>query len=893
MDLGLQTPLTVVAAPAGYGKSVLVSHWVEELERPCAWLSLNTSESDLRVFSDYLLAAVKTCFSKACAQSETVVRSPNPIVIDTLGACLLNDLDEIDEDFVLVLDDYHRIERGSAVQDLMSFLLEHPPPNLTLVITTRHDPPLPMASLRGTNLVTEIRLDDLRFSNPETDEMLAMAAGVTIGDRAKANLARQLEGWAAGLRLVSLAMRNTEDPEAFLEGLRGGLPHTQEYLLQEVLNAQSSEVRDCLLKCSIFDRFSPQGFEAVCLSDRPSEDTGLNGHEFVALLQQSNLFTISLDAEGQWFRFHQLFQEILQRQLERHLDPATVSALHDRASGWFEDQGLIDEAISHGLAAGDLDRAADIVERHRIEDFEADQWPSIERRLAMLPDEIRRQRPELILCEGWIAYIRLQLDRFPSIIERCNAAAGDQVLDDILQAELLFFRGNFDFWMGNGEGSREKIQAALGKVGDRRCFIEGEMELTLALARCLAGDRDGAVRNLEQRIHETHSSQSSYLVKLRGALVLVHLLGGDLARALAETRQFRTVAISSSLRNHMTWADYLEGCVHLHLFQLEEAALHFNRAVENRYVTDTRAALDAMSGLVLVQQLMGETDAARDSLSELRDFANGLGDPAALSVAESCAARLAVVDGGDPTPHRLWAQGFSEDPRLDSFLIWLDVPLITQARVLMSEGSETSLKTAAEMLETLRQQCEAWRFTGQAIEIAVLQAVAHHKLGRRGQAETTLQEAVGLARPGGWIRPFVEAGPVMAEMLEQAAGQSDHRDFIRRVLAAFEPVNVTTATEFPLPLDAEPSAGQRAEPSTPAGRPALDALTDRELDILELLHERLYNKEIATKLHISTHTVNYHLKHIYSKLAVNTRREAVLRAQERGILNPTDPGKQP
>ena len=356
MDLGLQMPLTVVAAPAGYGKSVLVSHWAEELERPCAWLSLNTSESDLRLFSDYLLAAVKSCFPKACAQSETVVRSPNPIVIQTLGACLLNDLDEIDEDFVLVLDDYHRIERGSAVHDLLSFLLEHPPANLTLVITTRHDPPLPMASLRAKNMVTEIRLDDLRFSDPETAEMLGLATGKAFSDHARANLERQLEGWAAGLHLVSLAVRNTEDPDAFLESLHGGLPHTQEYLLQEVLNAQSSEVRDCLLKCSIFDRFCKQVFDAACTADSTPETTGLNGKEFVGLLQQSNLFVIPLDTEGEWFRFHQLFQDILRKQLERHAEPADITALHGRASVWFENQGLVEEAISHALAAGDLDQ---------------------------------------------------------------------------------------------------------------------------------------------------------------------------------------------------------------------------------------------------------------------------------------------------------------------------------------------------------------------------------------------------------------------------------------------------------------------------------------------------------------------------------------------------------
>jgi LuxR family maltose regulon positive regulatory protein len=286
---------------------------------------------------------------------------------------------------------------------------------------------------------------------------------------------------------------------------------------------------------------------------------------------------------------------------------------------------------------------------------------------------------------------------------------------------------------------------------------------------------------------------------------------------------------------------------------------------------------------------MGETEAARDSLSALRDFANLLGDPSALSVAESCAARLAVAGGGDLTPHRLWAQGFREDPSLASFLFWLEVPLITQARVLIGEGSETSLNRADEMLGTFRQQCESWHFTGQTIEIATLQAVARHKLGRQELAETTLREAVALASPGGWVRPFVEAGPVMAQMLEHLDLEGDDEGFVRRVLTASESAGAEAPTKvLPSPA-AEPAAAARREQPVSSGRPPLDALTDRELDILELLQERLYNKEIAAKLHISTHTVNYHLKHIYQKLDVNSRRQAVRRGLEKGILQNSQP----
>jgi LuxR family maltose regulon positive regulatory protein len=240
-------------------------------------------------------------------------------------------------------------------------------------------------------------------------------------------------------------------------------------------------------------------------------------------------------------------------------------------------------------------------------------------------------------------------------------------------------------------------------------------------------------------------------------------------------------------------------------------------------------------------------------------------------------------------PHRLWAHGFSEDPSLASFLFWIEVPLITQARVLIGEGSETSLKTAAEMLGTFRQQCEAWYFTGQTIEIAALQAVAHHKLGKRKGAETALREAVGLACPSRWVRPFVEAGPVMAQMLERLDLEGDGAIFVQRLLAAFEPGDAAAPTESMPPPAAEPTPAGRRETPISSGRPALDALTDRELDILELLQERLYNKEIAAKLHISTHTVNYHLKHIYSKLDVNSRRQAVRHGLEIGILQQSQP----
>lgn len=248
LDLGLQMPLTVVSAPAGYGKSMMVSHWAESLDRPCAWLSLDTAENDVTDFLGYVLAAVQISFPDACAQTEAMIMSPSPAPIPILGASLLNDLDAINEDFVLVLDDYHRIESSSAVHDLMSFILDHPPRSLSIVMATRHDPPVGMSSLRGKNLVNEIRLEDLRFTKSETTELLATAIALPVSTGSIENLDRQIEGWAAGLQLVCLALRHAKDPVAFLESLHGGLPHTQEYLIHEVLAGQPPPVRECLCR---------------------------------------------------------------------------------------------------------------------------------------------------------------------------------------------------------------------------------------------------------------------------------------------------------------------------------------------------------------------------------------------------------------------------------------------------------------------------------------------------------------------------------------------------------------------------------------------------------------------------------------------------------------------
>ena len=374
IDRAGEVPLTLVSAPAGYGKSVLLAQWVELLSSPVAWLSLDASDSQLRAFLRYLVAAVNTVSLGACNATRELLTAGSLAPMPILAANLLNDLEAMDEPCSIVLDDYHRIDPLSPVQDLMVRILEHPPARVRFVLATRQDPPFDLLSLRAAHRINEVRLRDLRFSGEETSEFLSATADVSLGGEALTQLEREVEGWAVGLRLVSLALRNVGDADAFLKRLPGRVPEIQEYLLREVLAAQAAEVRERLLASSLLDRFCAEVLDAICEPPGTQDQTSLSGAVFLKEMRQNNLFVASLDSQFKWFRYHHLFQELLVGELERRRDPDHVVALNLRASRWFESEGLIEEALKYALAARDTNQAAEIVVRHRHSALDANEW---------------------------------------------------------------------------------------------------------------------------------------------------------------------------------------------------------------------------------------------------------------------------------------------------------------------------------------------------------------------------------------------------------------------------------------------------------------------------------------------------------------------------------------
>jgi LuxR family maltose regulon positive regulatory protein len=748
LDRSLEVPITLISAPAGYGKSHLCSSWLAERDVPCAWVSLDDDDDDLRSFLKYLLVAISGLYPDAVRATRSLTDASFLPSVSVLAQTLADDLDRIEADFVLVLDDFHRI-RSKPVLDLIDELLHRPPRPLHLVLITRRDPPFSLPKLRAEGRLAEVRTRDLQFTREETAKLLESVDGITANDNTLSQLERRLEGWVVGLRLVVLALNQVRNPDELLSGMTGGIHQIQDYLLQEVVAGLSPQMRDWMLKTSIFGRFCGPLCAAVCRGDATPGKSDLDGAEFLDALLRRNLFTIPIDNEGQWFRYHHYFGEMLSRQLKLHMTSDEIAELHSRAGNWFESQGLIDEAIDHCLKDGDSESAAQIVLRNLPPLMNEGLWHTIVEWLSKLPEEEIHSRPEFLL--------------------------GIRRLD----------------------------------------YIDGNLE--------------AVKRNIpEQR---------------------------ELARA-------------RNLENYVAWCDSDSGMCHLNQGDFEKAIEYLEAAGARKYHHWQRAAVDAMAGLTIAYQASGRPEQAAVSLRSLREFVSHF-EPALAVLADSCEIRLKILQGfSDPADRQ--PEMRTEDP-VQPMSGWFEIPCVTRCRELIAQGDVKGLAEAQKDLQAYVEMNEAHYNTYQLIALKTLQAAVFDRQGQAEEALAALERAVELAAPGGFVFQFLELGQPMVDLLSRLPDSGSHAPFVKSILAAFAgPTGEKTEVEIRQPRK---------------GRPPVEQLTNRELEILDLLGRRLFDKEIAAKLHISQGTVNSHCKKIYQKLEVRNRRQAVARGRDLGILD--------
>jgi LuxR family maltose regulon positive regulatory protein len=782
LDRYRHLPLTLVSAPAGYGKSTLLSAWLDECDAPGGWLSLDEDDNDLREFVGGLVAAVRTVDPTAAEGTRAMLRAPDLPDVQQLSRRLLNDLDDIDDDFVLVLDDYHVIHH-QAVQDLLSEVLRHPPKTMHLVILTREDRPLPLDRLRGRGQVLELSMFDLRFTPAETAELLEKLLQVSLSDAAVRAVNERIEGWPAGLRLLAQSLRHQADPEQAIGSLQGDIASVASYLVSEVLSALPPSIASCLLKLSILDQFCDPLCQRLCADDL--REGALNGQTLLTWLREHNLFLISLDREHRWFRFHHLFQGLLRTQLDRRSGVEDAAALHATASDWFERQGLVGHAIRHAMAAGDCVGAAEIFERHRHAELDADRWRNLERWLALLPAEMKRQRPQLLLAQAWTLHDRHQLDDMAAIIESHEPVLADLDETSVSMGEYKLFRGVLMYWRAQGERSRALLEEARDRI-PRTCLrTRGLVEIYLAQARQMIGEQRMAVEAIRRESRTSASMAAPLHSRVILAQAFVHAVAGQPDLAAERAERAGAIAKEAGIDYVTGWTRYLQGASVLRSNDLAAAIRHLTPARTDPYVMHTRSAIDALVGLALAEQATGRPDAADDTMGQLLEFARATGDAKHLAVARSGQARLALARDDVDTAAR-WARTFRDDERpATALFIWLENPALTWIRILIEVGSQEDLERASLGLARIRGELESIHNTCQLIDVAVLEALVLHRRERSDEAMRALARAVALAEPGGCVWPFVEPGSTMAGLLERLVEEgAGHGSYARRLLTA-------------------------------------------------------------------------------------------------------------
>jgi LuxR family maltose regulon positive regulatory protein len=896
LDQHRRRPLTLVSAPAGYGKSFLISSWLESCDIPGAWVSLAESDNDLRTFTAYFIAAVDTIIAGACRNTQALLNAIELTPIAAIATSLLNELELIEQPFILVLDDYQHIS-DESVRELLSELLHHPPHAMHLVLIGRRDPALPISRLRAKGLVTEIRTQDLRFTVAETETFFNRALELQIDPAIAIALEKKTEGWVTGLRLAAIAMRHRGDIDPRLLKPQADALYVMEYLFNEVFCHLPPEVNLYLLGTAILDRFCGPLCEAVCVPGVDSLTCEFGGWNFITWLKRENLFLISLDNEGRWFRYHHLFRKLLVKQLKRHCSAEQIDALHAQASAWFAENGLIDEGLKHSLAAGDIATAMDLIARHGHQLMDDQQWPRLKRWMDMLPRDRVEQDPELLIFEAWMSHIRHDLSHMTYCLEKVEAMIATSPPDD--QVKVAQIRGHFDAlhsflhcYMA-ADGKRALLQSKRGCEG-----IPRQHKRALAFARLfragayqMVGNLDSGLSSLQKAMRDTASQDYSYHSLYLVYHCFLYWIDADLIALRRTAERSLMIPKAHQLPETISYGLYFLGVADYHQNELQIAEEKLITVIKDFYTYNTVNFAYSSFVLALIYQAQGQPDKAREINGALMDFAIDTNNTSIQNLAMASRAELALRQERLSVASQ-WLKGFRAKPFLPPYRSYM--PQMTAVKILLAQDTTDSRRQAADLLNQLNTFFTSIHNNCFRIDALALQALLHDARGEDSAAVEKLSQALDLAEPGGFIRLFVDLGPRMADLLKQLQKQKVAVDYIGKLLAAFrndEHQAMPDATDHQgsSPPLRSPSSRSTFHTFKSAGtstafQPLVEPLTHRELDVLELLVQRLSNKEIAERLFVSPETVKGHLKNIYQKLDVGKRREAVEKAMALEIL---------
>ena len=886
LEQGRRRKLTLISAPAGFGKTTLLSEWraiYSGSERPVGWVSLDEGDNDPVLFFSYLIAALGTIRAGIEEASLALLRSPQRPPLESVLTVLINEIASIPEEIILILDDYHAIEH-QPIHDAMTFLLEHMPPQVHVIVASRTDPSLPLARLRARGELTELRATDLRFEPEEVAAFLNGIMGLGLSADDVAALDERTEGWIASLQLVAISLRGQRDVPNFINEFTGSHRHVLDYLAEEVLRKQPEDVRGFLLKTAVLDRLSGPLCDAL---------TGeIGGREKLEDLERANLFLVPLDNRRRWYRYHHLFSGFLREHLQR-THPEMVPDLHRRASEWYENNGHAAEAVEHAIAAKDFERVAHLVDLLAEDMLRQGRLATLVGWMGALPEDTEHLLPRPYLFHAEALFL---LGRYEAA--EANLRKVERALDDRATSEAA--SGSF-----SGppvcDRARAELRSMVAAIRASIASVHGDLTRTVALSRqalrglpeealvwrgntlaqlgvayALNGDMEAAGRTFAEAHAVSEAAGNDYagqIVAWRSGRLEV--AKGRLRRAAGIYRELLHRASEQAVLGQLP----VTGYCHLDLGDLlrewddlDAAARHLREGIERiERAGSPTILLDGYIAAARLKQARGDEEGALRTIQEAERLVSRHNLPSGF-VARLAAhrARLWLAQGNLEAATR-WARKCEPDVGAPGY--HREVLGLAVARVLIAQDRP---EEAAPLLEDLLAAAQKGERTNSVIEILALRALALRARGEEARSLGALEMALALAEPEGYVRTFVDEGAAMAKLLARAREAYDggggaqtrhgHPRYAGKLLAAF----------------AQPSPERHPPPDV---HPSVAPLSERELEVLKLVAAGLKNQEIAAELFVVLGTVKAHLNSIYRKLGVRSRVQAVSRARELDLLD--------
>jgi LuxR family maltose regulon positive regulatory protein len=890
--------LTLVSAPAGYGKTTLVTEWLAEMSAAdpapyTAWLSLDKSDNETSLFVSYLIAAMQRIDPSIGAELRPILETDADLPVEPMLTSLVNAVAgrgsniRNEKRFVLVLDDYHLITEF-GIHEALDFLVDHIPPHLHLVIMTRVDPPMPLGRLRVQRALLEIREVDLQFNLDEATTFLNRLMSLDLSVENVKVLEDRTEGWIAGLQLAALTLQGRTDKQRLVKAYSGSHRHLIDYLAHEVLSRQSAEVQSFLIRTSILDRFN------ASLCDRVLEHR--ESARILKYLEQVNLFLVPLDDERQWYRYHHLFADFLRQQLHES-EPEINTALLSRASNWYEARDKVDEAIEYAFSSGDVKRAARLVDENaeRLILIYADIAKML-RWAARIPEKVRAKFPRLCIYHAWALQFEYQLE----IVEQTIALAEENLSEpaslpesfsaDQISGHANAIRSYVAFRKGEYENSVELSIATLETLPEENTqevlLLRGALMLGLGMSYRQLDDLETSHLFTQRALPMNQKAGNRYAaLSCITEIVGINVARGALNQVVDDTdkglfwieewsrmegRKSRSGRMLANFRRAL-------GLVQYERNELDQAAVNLNKASDYYELTQSWLRLQNYGYLVDLYHALGDVEKTLSYYGKLKRFCfrPGLALPGipigALLAQHSLMLSQTLPDQQDLQAEAVrWADNSDLEPT-DIFLFKQEYEYCTLARVLIAQNRAIE---ANPLLDRLIRSAERAGRNGDLILYSSIQATAHHGLGNSNLALDYLSRAMTLAEPEGYIRTFADLGQPMADLLKIMVKNGIYPIYSSRLLAAF-PTTVEKSTSAP------PNTRHDIRQATV---PLIEPFNDRERHILRLMSAMLSNREIANELYLSVNTVKWYARQIYEKLGVANRREAVGHARELGLL---------